>query len=670
MKKVRLSDGIDKVLNGLLTVLFLLVPELLGAQRLTPTPEAQFSEALEYMQAGDYGEALPVLQGLRNRGLDGAGISYRIGECYLNLKGQKALALSYLKQASANVSTTFKGDSPLENTAPVKTWLFLGVAYRLTNRLDDAEAAFNTYLNLLDPQDSLNRALALAHLEKCWNARLMMDAPARVETDTLPAPASTGFAHYNPLVTESGDRLFYMDRLKFYDAPMVIRKTDAGWEKPDNLTPEVGSDGDHILTGISADGKVLLFTYSDPVTAGDIYLCIYENGKWGSMQKLGSPFNTRFNESHASLAPNGDLYFTSDRKGGFGGLDIYRAAKDNAGGWTNPVNLGSGVNTPYNEEAPFLTSGGNSLFFCSQGHFNMGGYDIFRSDADPEGGWLPPVNLGYPVNTTDDDVFFFPGGNGDSGYSYRFPQNAGQSALYRIRIIVPSNPARFTLHGKLNTGGKDAGGLQVAFTNTGTNTEVGRAGVINGTFSQALPAGDFVIRFTRGDSLFLQKSLRIPAFLPQNDLVLVTDIVLPDRTIHDSLWLEDIRFAFDKTDLSPEYGQLLDALAGALVKYGNMRIELSGYADAKGNSAYNLKLSRLRADMVAARLNRDHDFGNRISVLAFGEENAVALNHTADGRDLEEGRRYNRRVSLRLVDAPPDLMIMLKNDIPTSLRAK
>jgi outer membrane protein OmpA-like peptidoglycan-associated protein len=300
----------------------------------------------------------------------------------------------------------------------------------------------------------------------------------------------------------------------------------------------------------------------------------------------------------------------------------------------------------------------------------MGGFDIFRSDAAPEGGWLPPVNLGYPVNTVDDELFYFPAGDGNTGYSYLLMQDAPQSGLFRIRIVVPSNPARFTLHGKLNTGGRDAGGMQVQFTNTENHTEVGRVGVINGAFSQALPAGDFILRFTRSDSVFLQKSLRIPAFLPQNDLVMVADIDFPDRVQRDSLWLEDIRFDFDRTDLAPEYDRILDALAGALVKYGNMHVELSGYADAKGNAAYNLKLSRLRAEGVAARLNRDHDFRERMTVRAFGEEHAVALNTSADGSDLEEGRKYNRRVTLRLVDAPPDLVIMLINDIPTSLRAK
>jgi outer membrane protein OmpA-like peptidoglycan-associated protein len=670
MKKVRQIRAVGLVWFSLFAGFFLLIPLRSEAQRMVPTPEDQFAEALEYIQSGDYGEALPVLQTLRNRGMDGAGISYRIGECYLNLAGQKTKALSYLKQASAQVSESFKGDSPTENSAPLKTWLYLGIAFRLNSRFDDAEAAFNTYLRLLDPKDTLNQALAHAHLEKCRNARLMISAPAKVETDTLPELANMGLPHFNPMVTGNGDRLFYMDRLKFYDAPMMSRNTASGWEKPDNLTPELGSDGDHILTGVSADGNDFLFTYSDPVTGGDIYLCHFGNGKWGPLQKLGAPVNTQFNESHASFAPNGDLYFTSDRKGGFGGLDIYRAAKSSAGNWGNPVNLGPGVNTPFNEEAPFLSATGTSLFFCSQGHFNMGGFDIFRSDTDSQGTWQPPVNLGYPVNTVDDELFFFPSGNGESGYSYRFPSGSPQSCLVRIHVVSPANPARFTLHGKVNTGGRDGRGLQVRFTDAASNAETGRSEVKDGMWSQAMPAGDFTLSFTRNDSLFLQKSLHIPAFLPQTDLVVDADIDFPEHMKRDTLWLEDIRFAFDRTAIAPEYEKMLESLANTMRKYGHMRVTLSGYTDAKGDDAYNLKLSQARAEAVAARLKGTGDLNARISVLAFGEAHAVALNRSADGKDLEEGRKYNRRVTVQLFDAPDDLIIEMKNDIPTSLRAK
>lgn len=406
------------------------------------------------------------------------------------------------------------------------------------------------------------------------------------------------------------------------------------------------------------------------MTRGDIYLSEYRNGKWSQLKKLETPISTQFNESHACLSPSGELYFTSDRKGGFGGLDIYRAKKDARGSWGNPINLGSAINSPYNEETPFLNAGGTSLYFSSQGHYNMGGYDLFRSDLSSDGGWLPPVNLGYPLNTTDDDMFFFPAGKEEAGYSYRFQMGSAQSDLVHFRIINAANPARFTVHGTINLPVNEADGLKVKFSTTADQSEIAEISVKNGSFSQALPAGDFTIGFTWQDSVLLQKFLHIPAYLPQNDLIMLTDISLPKKETQDTLRIEDIRFAYDQSDLAAEYYPFLDAVAATMEKYRGIQMLVSGYSDARGNETYNLKLSRARAESVAAYLNRKPDLTSRITVQAFGEKNAVALNQSDDGKDLAEGRKYNRRVELILVSQPENLVVELKRDIPTSLRAK
>lgn len=253
-----------KAFKRLVPAVFFLLPAVAAAQPIAPTPETVFTEALEYMQAGDYQDALPLLLGLRAKGEESAGVSFRIGECYLNLKGQKQKALSYLKEASEHVSNAFTGDYPDENRAPLKTWIYLGIAYRLNDQFDAAEKSFESFLRVNDPNDSLNLALVLSHLEKCRNARVLMSAPAKIETDTLSVIVNNGFSNYNPVVSSDESQLFYMDQQKFYEAAMRSIKAGVDWQKPDNLTPDLGSDGDQILTGISGDGNTLLFSLPTP----------------------------------------------------------------------------------------------------------------------------------------------------------------------------------------------------------------------------------------------------------------------------------------------------------------------------------------------------------------------------------------------------------------------
>ena len=326
----------------------------------------------------------PSLISLQERGLHSPNISYKIGECYLNIQGQKTKAIPYLKEATQKISRTYTGKSLQEEYAPLKALLYLGIAYRLNNDFDNALLFFNKYLQSLDDVEMENRRLAEYHIERCSNARELMAPRLNFTSDTLPKEINTAASNFNPLVTsDEKGYCIIMNQLKFYDAVMHAVKVDTVWMSPENLTPLIKSDGDHYVTGMSADGTRLLLTSYDPYRSGELFTTEFKNGTWSEMQKLNGNINTLFNETHASLSPDGQtLYFTSDRKGGYGGLDIYRSVKNGTGDWDNPINLGPLINTPYNEESPFVSSDGKRLFFSSQGHYNMGGYDVFSSFLD------------------------------------------------------------------------------------------------------------------------------------------------------------------------------------------------------------------------------------------------------------------------------------------------
>ncbi|MDQ1296827.1 MAG: Tetratricopeptide repeat protein, partial [Bacteroidota bacterium] len=164
---------------------------------------------------------------------------------------------------------------------------------------------------------------------------------------------------------------------------------------------------------------------------------------------LNDNINTKYWESHAAIShDNQKLYFTSNRKGSLGGLDIYVSEKDTAGNWGPPSNLGPDINTPYNEETPFLSKDDKTLYFSSKGHFNMGGYDIFYSTILNNGKWSVPLNVGYPVNSTDDDIFFKPVNQGYIGYFAKYtPDGYGDQDIYRIEIFSENHPRKFLVRG-------------------------------------------------------------------------------------------------------------------------------------------------------------------------------------------------------------------------------
>ena len=652
----------------LVLLLVIICSGSLFGQKMVPTPQDLFTEANEYTLAGEYQEALPVLLSLQAKGYTGASISYKIGECYLNGKGLKIRAIPYLKEASQNVSASYAGSLLDEAVAPVKALLYLGIAYRLNYDFDKAIASFDDYLNALSGNDTAGRSLVQFHIDRCRNAKELMAAPARFRCDTLPDFINTAFSNFNPVITADEKQLFYMDQLKFYDAVMHSTRTDTSWQAPENLTPAIRSDGDHLVTGISADGTLMLLSAYDAYLSGEIFSSEYRNGQWIEMQKLNGNINTRFNETHASLSPDGNiLYFTSDRQGGFGGMDIYISRRNSQGDWGVAVNAGPLINTPFNEETPFVSGDGKTLFFSSQGHYNMGGYDVFMCSADEKGGWLPPFNIGYPLNTTDDDLFFFPLKSEKVAYQARFPARSVQSEIVRYQITSFGNPARFTLLGKVNVQGDQKSKLIVNIDNPGSNTlSVG----INtdGTFQQKIAAGSFTLAIVGDGKELWHKSIEIPPYFPQDALVIQAELNVNPAEKVDTLLVSDIRFEFDKSNPADEGVKYIDELIRVLNAFPDVKLTVNGYADSRGDEDYNLKLSMARARAIAAYINQKGDFSQRITVNAFGEKDPVARNTTPEGKDDPEGRGYNRRVELIFSQVPSNLIIIRQNDIPIDLR--
>ena len=410
-----------------------------------------FMDAEYYILYEDYQEALPLYQKLLSNGKNDAYVNYRIGECYLNIPGLKEKAIPYLEKAKENISLKFKEGSLKETAAPEQTLFYLGKAYQINNKLDKAIEYYQKFKEMLAVDDIYNIDYVDQQIQTCNNAKELMKNPVKIKKTNLGEPINNEYPNTRPVVSANENILLYTTKLKFYDAIYFSQKTNGEWQEPKNLSPVIRSDGEFYPSSISCDGKtVILFKYEG--YSGDLYISRYENGTWQIPEKLNKNINSRSWETNACLSPDGNtIYFVSDRKGGYGGLDIYKSTwNQKAQAWGEAINLGPEINTPFNEEMPSVSEDGKTLYFSSQGHYSMGGFDIFYANKSNENQWSAPVNIGYPINTTDDDLFFCPVKKGNYAYISKFDENGfGQEDIIRIEIFSPDHPFLVNVKGQV-----------------------------------------------------------------------------------------------------------------------------------------------------------------------------------------------------------------------------
>lgn len=407
--------------------------------------ERVYNESELLLQQGKYNEALPLLLQLDSAKNDIPNISYKIGVCYLHTYNKKLKATSYLEKAVQKVSKKYKQDNYKEKSAPPKAYFYLGKVYHLNHRFNEASIAFQNYREYLDDKEveELNETNRM--IEVTRNAKNAIENPVDVKFQNLGKEINTKYSEYAPVITADESTLMFTSRRKKEsigenidnlgnDEDIYISyKKDEKWTEAKPISNNINSDMHDGSLSISADGRKL-FIYKYDGEKGDIYESNLIGDNWSEPQKLGENVNSDANETHACISPDGNfLYFSSDREGGFGKRDIYVSRKLPNGKWGKAQNLGSVINTPYDETIPFIHNDNRTLYFTSTGHNTIGGADIFKSELK-QGYWQTPKNIGYPINTTDNDYFFVPTTDGAHAYyaTARFVTDMGLFDIYRI----------------------------------------------------------------------------------------------------------------------------------------------------------------------------------------------------------------------------------------------
>ena len=403
--------------------------------------EEIFLDADSWFFYEDYEEALPLFLRVLEADSLNYNVMYKIGFCYLHIPGQKAKSISYLEKAINKTTLNYRDNIYTEKSAPVDAIFYLGNAYLVNNRIDEAIDAYTGFQNTitrtkkLANKDIYDTEYLSRQFDACRNALQMQYEPVNFIARNLGSPINTRFNEFNAVVSGDGLTLVFTTSLKFYDAIFYSKKENDQWSYPINLMGQLGVDDKSATTGLSFDGTEL-YIYRHDDFDGNIYVSYLKNGIWSKIKKLGENINTKYWESHASLSPDSKkLYFVSNRDGGYGDLDIYESDRINDSTWGEAKNMGAIINSRWNENTPFLTPDGKKLFFSSEGHKGMGGYDIYYSTLNNEE-WSEPVNIGYPINTTDDDIFFAPNENGSFAYCSQFSKKGyGGQDIYKFQLL-------------------------------------------------------------------------------------------------------------------------------------------------------------------------------------------------------------------------------------------
>ncbi len=645
----------------------------LAAQLNYDSPKELFMDAEYFLMAEEYSEALPLYQQLLLMDQENANTQYRIGECYLHLQGQETKAIPYLKYAVQFVSDKYSEGSFRETMAPPEALFMLGQAYHINSEFNKAIRYYLNYREIID----IRRVDALDYVNKqiecCEIARQLMSQPASIEITNLGEMINTGSDNYKPVLSGDGNTIVYMTSAAFYQALFESRKVDGEWTVPRNITPEVGSDGQFYCTSLSYDGTELYLVLNDLFNP-DIYRSVKEDGQWTKAQPLEAPVNTKYWESHAFISSDGNsLYFTSNRKGGYGQLDIYQSTRVGELQWSEPVNLGPTINTRYNEDTPFLTKDETTLYFSSQGHYCMGGYDIFYASLNPDGEWNFPINMGYPISTTGDDLFYCPYNEGNMALvSKLFTDGIGGRDIYRIEIFSDENPRKLAIEGTVSLADKrdipenmHVYLIDPAERDTLAQVQPDRG---EGTYRHQVTAGNYQLSFTGPGYQTKNERIAIPADYTRSTVTVNVELLPEAVGSGKYIMIKNILFAFDSYALDREDKIELERLAGILKDYPDLLLEIEGHTDAIGTAQYNIRLSRNRARAVIDYLSQAGVSRERFVARAAGESRQIAINRNADGTDAPGGRRLNRRVELKVLNPEKGIQIAQEINVPEHLR--
>lgn len=610
-------------------------------------------------------------------------LNFRLGVCYYYQSDQKLKAKDYFEKAFQ-----------LNPAVDPEIHYFLGRMYHLNVMWDKAIEEYKLFQAAmrLDPKKNKER---IADMDKkigeCINGKEFVKTPKRVFIDNVGSGINTRAAEYSPVITADESTMFFtsvrdgctgglQDGMYFEDV-FVSSYKNGQWQPAVNIGTKINSKSHDATAGLSPDGQTLYIYRGD--NGGDLYECFLKGAEWTEPERMNKNINTDGHEPSCGLSfDSKTFYFISNRKeAGFGAHDVWLSNKDEKGKWGPAANLGNVVNTMYNEDAVFVAPDGKTIYFASQGHKTMGGYDIFKSVFE-NGKWSEPENLGYPINGPDDDVFFVISGSGKHGYfaasksGGELGESKGGMDIYKITFLGPEKPLVLTNEDNLLASVAEpvksvaaAPPMEIStaqvtllkgvITDAMTQKPVGATielvdnslGKIIASFPANSSTGKYLVTLPSGKNygiavkadgyLFHSENFDIPAASGYQEVT--KDVQLKPVAVGSIIVLRNIFFDYTKATLRPESQVELERLIKLLNDVPTMKIEIGGHTDKRGDDASNMKLSQARSQSVVDYLTQHGISKDRLTAVGYGETKLLSQGNT------EEDHQMNRRTEFKII---------------------
>lgn len=580
----------------------------------------------------------------------------------------KSLFLTYRKkEALEHFEMAWKLNRDVSNSI---SWYYAKCLH-YTLQFDEALVQYKRAMNYINAKDERYHETLLA-IEHCKYGKESVAIPVNAKVVNVGPPINTQHSEHSPVINADESILIFTtvyptntgckgDPMCGLEDIYISEKQGNKWAAPKPIA-EINTSNHDATIGLSPDGQ-RLFVYKNPPGSGDIFSSILEGEKWSKPESMGKPVNSKDWEEAISLSPDGKtIFFTSDRPGGKGLSDMYVARMGEDGEWGEPENL-SNLNTPHWERTPFIHPNGVELFFSTNGRKDcIGGFDIFRSTLQADGSWGEPENMGYPINTPDDDIYFVFSADQKTGYYSSAKEGGyGEKDIYKILIqdppvvVVEENEepepvvvknALTILKGVIT----DAKTLQpldasIQVVDNDLNKVVANfnSNSATGKYLVTLPSGkNYGIRVENPEYLFKSVNVNIPVSDGYQEII--KDIELDKIEVGKAISLNNIFYDYDKATLRPESKAELERLFGFMTDNPKLKVELGAHTDSDGSDTYNQDLSERRAQSVVDYLVDRGVVRTRMIAKGYGEKEPVAAN------DSPENKQKNRRTELKILE--------------------
>ncbi|MBR7951886.1 PD40 domain-containing protein [Microvirga sp. STR05] len=643
---------------------------------LAQSVRKQLKTANKFFEQENYRASIPFYEQVLAKEPNNALALFRAGISYMSFDKEKASDYIYKAQ---KLKPKVSKD--------VEYWL--GRVDHLNYNFDEAISHYQAYNATLKQKDTRKAELAQL-IQHSKNAKVQFNSPKDIFVKNLGPTINTPYSEHSPVISQDDKLLLFTSRSdnmsnipvaddakgkkkdknlaadgQYYENIYeATRIDDENWEKPRSLSSVLNGKGhDASIQVFDNDTKLLMYRNDEN---GDIMYAEKSGTDWTEPKKLNDNINSKAFESDAYITPDGrTIYFSTGKYSEDGTLDIYYATRQQGGDWGEAKSVGNAINTKYDDDSPFLSKDGKTLYFASRGHNTMGGYDIFKSEFDSIGNkWGRPENMGYPVNTPDDDTYYRLSPDGSYAYlsSYRIG-GYGEKDIYTINYIKNA-----IIRGKVYTK-RDSTvipGVELVFSGTQadktalsyrdiTKPETGdyQVSVLSGrTYQVALSKDgqnvgteEFAIPVSTNDSTVINKDFYV-------------DYI--DTSATGMFAFKKIYFDTDKYKLRPESITELNNISSILKANPGVNISIEGHCDSRNTDEYNMVLGQNRADAAYNYLKKQGIGETRMVTVSYGERRPAA------GNDSPENMQLNRRVEFRVILKEGEAMPTMTTPAPTS----